>query len=445
MRIIDVLNAPWAIEPHKLLEIQSIYASRLAGEVIDIEAIEARLGRPLANQKTAAQQYEVVDGVAVLSIDGVMAKRMNMFSQISGGTSTQLLCNQLRAAVADQAIHSIILSIDSPGGTVDGTQLLADEIRAASQKKQVMALASGSMASAAYWAGSAAAKVYITDSTTAVGSIGVVTSHVDVSGSEQAKGIKTTEISAGKFKRIASQYAPLTEEGRQSIQDQLDYTYSLFVGAVAQNRGVSEDKVLSDMADGRIFIGQQAVQAGLVDGIATLDQLVIQLNQGRSTSSFSIRSRANAAQSTYQPKGITMLTAEQVAAEHPDVAAALRAQGASAERERIQAIEALGIPGHEALINTLKFDGSSTAGDAAQAILAAEKTVRQQAAKAFQNDAPAPVNTVPAAVGAVESADAQASDATPLSKEALDAKAKQHMADNPGTSYIDAYKAVGGR
>lgn len=280
MSLVNVLSAPWAIEPAKLIEIQAIYATHARGGTVDVAAIEKRLGRPLANEN---QRYQIVDGVAVLPIEGVIAKRMNLFMQISGGTSSELAARDLRDALADPAVHSIILAIDSPGGTVDGTQTLADTVRAGRDVKPIVTLASGTMASAAYWIGSAAQAAYITESTTIVGSIGVVASHSDVSKAEAARGVKTTEIYAGQFKRIASSYAPLTDAGRQSIQDQVDYTYSLFVSAVAENRGVSESRVLNGMADGRVFIGQQAIDAGLVDGITTLEALVTRLNQDRAS------------------------------------------------------------------------------------------------------------------------------------------------------------------
>ena len=76
MRVIDVLNSPWAIVPDKLQEIQAIYATHLRGEKIDIKGIEAKLGQPLQNKE---QGYEVIDGVAVIPVDGVVSKRMNLF------------------------------------------------------------------------------------------------------------------------------------------------------------------------------------------------------------------------------------------------------------------------------------------------------------------------------------------------------------------------------
>lgn len=431
MKLLDVLTAPWAIEPNKLLEIRAIYATHLRGEKIDLSALEARLGRPLANEH---KRYETIDGVAVLALEGVMAKRANMFMDISGGVSMQLFERDMRDALADPAVHSIIVSIDSPGGTVDGTQTLADSIRAARDIKPVVALASGTMASAAYWAGSAAEAIYITDGTTQVGSIGVVAAHRDMSEAEKQAGVKTTEIYAGQYKRIASSYAPLTEAGKQSIQDQVDYTYSLFVAAVAQNRGVSEDKVLKDMADGRVFMGQQAIDAGLVDGVSTLGALVAKLNERRTAGPSSV-SRAGVAP-TSQPKlKGTAMTADEIAAAHPEAAAALRDQGATAERERIQAVEGQTIPGHEALIATLKFDGKSNAGDAAMAVNAAERTARAAHASAMANDAPPPLAQAPASTVAPVEKKA-------LSKAEVDSQAKAHMAANPGVDYITAVKHV---
>jgi signal peptide peptidase SppA len=269
--VLDVLTAPWAIQPEKLVEIQSIYATRLRGETIDIKAIEADIGRPLDNQP---KPYTVIDGVAVLPLFGVISKRMNLFSQISGGVSTEMAIRDFNAAMEDPQVRTIVLQIDSPGGTVDGTQALADLVYQARGVKRVVALADGLMASAAYWIGSAAERIYMTDNTTHVGSIGVVTSHTDISGAEAKAGRKTTEIYAGKYKRIDSNYEPLTNAGEAYLQQQVDYIYSVFVNSVARNRGTSVDAVLKNMADGRIFIGQQAIDAGLVDGVSTLDELV---------------------------------------------------------------------------------------------------------------------------------------------------------------------------
>jgi signal peptide peptidase SppA len=276
MQLLKMLNAPWAIVPDKLLEIREIYFAHLRGEQIDLRAIEARLGKPLDNPK---QGYEVVDGVAVLPIEGVIAKRMNLFTRISGGTSTQLLERDFKAALEDRVVHSILLSVDSPGGNVDGVFELARTIFEARGRKPIVALGNGMMASAAYWIASAADRVLITGETTQVGSIGVVATHTDISKAEEMRGVKTTEITAGKYKRLASEHKPLSDEARAAIQEQVDYVYSVFVNEVARHRGTDVETVLVKMADGRIFLGSKAVEAGLVDGFSTEADLIHRLNQ----------------------------------------------------------------------------------------------------------------------------------------------------------------------
>jgi signal peptide peptidase SppA len=284
MRLIDVLTGPWAIMPEKLVEIQEIYRTHLRGEKIDLKAVEAVIGKPLVNEQ---KPYEVIDGVAVINIEGVLAKKMNWFSSISGGSSTQLIASDFKAAMADEDVQSILLYIDSPGGTVDGNQDLVSLIYQArcEKKKAIIAYTDGCMASAAYWIGAAAGAIYSTNNTAEVGSVGVVASHTDYSKREEQLGIKTTEVYAGKYKRIYSQSKPLDSAGKAYLQDQVDYLKSVFVDSVAEMRGISpladEDGTFTDWAESKIFIGQQAIDAGLVDGCTTRDALLENMAAGR--------------------------------------------------------------------------------------------------------------------------------------------------------------------
>jgi capsid assembly protease len=276
MKVPEILSSPWAILPEKLLEIREIYQRHLRGENADIEAIEARLGRPMENKHVPY----IIDGTtAILSIDGVLGKRMNLFTQISGGTSTQLIESDFQAAMADPAVKSILLAIDSPGGTVDGTENLANEIFAARGKgKPILALGDGTMASAAYWIGSAADRVYASDKSAMIGSIGVVANHEDYSQAEKNAGVKVTTISAGKYKAVANSHEPLSADGRAVIQSMVDHIYTNFVESVARNRAVTPTTAAERMADGKIFLGHNAVAAGLADGISTQSALVRSLN-----------------------------------------------------------------------------------------------------------------------------------------------------------------------
>jgi len=280
VNVISALSSPWAIQPEKFDEILAVYSSHLRDEATDLDALAAKLGRPVQRRE---QGYTVTRGVAVIPLHGVIAKKMNMFSQISGGCSTQLVERDIRQALEDPAVKSIVLHADTPGGTVDGTAELAESIYRARGRKPIIALADGLLASAGVWIASAADAIYLASPTTQVGSIGVVTRHVDYSGRDKRAGINVTEIYAGKYKRIASEHRPLSGDGRSYLQGQVDYLYSIFVNAVAQHFGISSDSVLSDMADGRIFVGQQAIEAGLARGFMTLREIVDHAASGRET------------------------------------------------------------------------------------------------------------------------------------------------------------------
>jgi len=408
MKIIDLLTAPWAIMPDHLEEMTRIYSAHLQGE--KIEALEARAAKPLANRP---QGYSVHNGVAVVPIDGIIAKKMNLFHQISGGVSTQLIERDFRQAMADEKVHSIILHADTPGGSVDGTAGLAKTIFEARGTKPIVTLADGLMASAGVWIGSAADSVYMTSETTAVGSIGVVTQHVDYSEADKKRGIKVTEIFAGKYKRIATEKGPLSEEGREYLQDHVDYVYSIFVDTVAKHRGTTSADVLERMAEGRLFIGQHAISAGLVDGIATLDQLIEELAIAGDLNAAvhakdASRSSAPVAR---QPNILEQLPEDLAEAYEAGVAA-----GAAQESDRIMAVRSLkgAFSGaHDAFVELMMFDGVTTMEKAASEIIAVEKENRVICARARAADAAA-VNAIAASVelekqraASAESAEAQ--------------------------------------
>ncbi len=323
--VFQLINgAPWAITPEMLSEIHRIYEDHRAGRTPDIAAIEAQLGRSLKNEQ---KDYEIIDGVAVISVVGVIAKRMNLFMEISGGISIEKLTSDIKSAITDPLVRAIVLVVDSPGGSVDGIFELADLIYSARDMKPVVSLAYGTMASAAYLIGAAASAVYASDIATVVGSIGVVATHKDTSERDAKSGVVTTEIYRGKYKRIVTD-GPLTEEGRMNMMEKVDYYFSLFVNEIARFRGVSADRVLTAMSTEvkDFFIGQQAVDAGLIDGIATLDSVInLALSEGARIK------KSGGITASGKEKGMADLiitTIEQLAAAYPDLTAAVREQGA---------------------------------------------------------------------------------------------------------------------
>lgn len=270
MSLLDVLNSPWAIDPGVLEQIQAIYTAHLRGEHADIAAIEARLGRTLANEQKA---YSIEPGgVGLLKAQGIMAPRANMFTQVSGGVSTRMLASQLAAMEADPQVKSALLAVDSPGGNVLGVPAAVDALRSLSAAKPTVTVGEGQMASAMYWLASASNNVFIEGETDMVGSLGVVMRL----GWDKPKD-NQVELVRGKYKRASVDGKAPSDHILAQANEQLDYLYGLLIDAVAQNRGVSASTVLDKMADGRVFVGRQAVDAGLVDGFSTVDAMLARL------------------------------------------------------------------------------------------------------------------------------------------------------------------------
>jgi signal peptide peptidase SppA len=443
LRLVDILTSPWAIVPEKLAEIQAIYQTHMRGEKIDLAALEAKLGQPLANEP---KPYEVVSGVALIEMEGIVAKRMSLFTKISGGVSTHYVQQQFAAAMSDRKVRAILLNIDSPGGGVDGTAELAEMIHSARGEKPIVAWTDGMMTSAAYWIGSAADAVFTSGGVTQIGSIGVVASHMDISEAEKKMGIKTTEIVAGKYKRVGSRHSPLSKEDRETIQERVDYVYSVFVDDVAKHRGIFSEEVLERMADGRIFLGRRAVEAGLVDGVSTMEELIGKLSVGELVGKPAADGAVAAAIADIKEEPMKVKAGEQVievqdtleidakwiSGNCPDIASALRGEGAQAERERIQGIEEHALSGYEAIVAEAKKDGKSTGADVAMRIVKSENQVRTKKLEEIRGDAPKPVPAV-AVDGVLPEAEKK--------EKTFEALVEEHQAEK-GCSRGDAIRAV---
>jgi len=261
-------TSQWAILPDMLSTIHQIVETRMNGK-LSLDEIAAKIG---AGGEINLSSY-TNEGVRVIPINGTISKRMNMFSNISGGVSTEEIKTEIEEALKDDSIDSILMDIESPGGSVDGIFDLSDFIYASRGIKPIRAFANGIMASAAYLIGSATDSISGSQSAE-VGSIGVITKHIDNSKKNEKDGVVVSTITSGKYKSVGGSDKPLSNDDRAIIQSSLDYYYTLFVDAVARNRNVSAETVVSDMADGRIFIGQQAVDAGLMDQVGTLETAI---------------------------------------------------------------------------------------------------------------------------------------------------------------------------
>lgn len=226
---------------------------------------ETPLARPAVTRPANASS----GAIAVIPLSGVIAQHPDWFSD----TSVDEFSADLASALNDPGIGAILVSIDSPGGSVYGVQELASMMLAARDQKLIVALANSLAASAAYWIGCSASELYVTPSGE-VGSIGVWQAHMDVSVALEQAGINTTLISAGKYKTEGNPYQPLDDDAAAFMQSRVDDYYDAFVAAVASARGVDPDDVRNGMGQGRVLGAQAAKRANMVDGIATMPQVI---------------------------------------------------------------------------------------------------------------------------------------------------------------------------
>ena len=277
-------NTPLLVDPSKAMAFLSGLGPRITGRQLRLVGIDvatedvARAALParagiLTNdlaeqyQRDGQTPFAMVDGVAVIEVSGVLVHRGAWIGQSSGQTSYEGIAAQLAAAVSDPAVRGIALEIDSFGGEVAGVFDLADAIRAARAIKPVWAFVAEHAFSAGYALASQADRI-ILPRTGAVGSIGVVVMHADLSGQLSDAGVTVTLIHSGAHKVDGNPYAPLPDPVRARIQAEIDSIRTLFAQTVAAGRGRRLTAEAALATEAECYRGADAVAAGLADEIS---------------------------------------------------------------------------------------------------------------------------------------------------------------------------------
>lgn len=258
----------WAMLPERADELAAIAAR--AHETTP-EALEAYRARTLER----AERARVRDGVAILDVSGPLFKKANLFVEVSGATSYDILRRDLQAALDNPTVHSILMVVDSPGGEANGVDELATAVFEARGKKPITAFVSGMAASGGYWIAAAAEKIVVSEAAM-LGSIGVVLGIQDKKAADEKRGVKTIEFVSSQSP--GKRPDPSTEDGRSRIQSMVDDLAEVFVSAVAKFRGVSVEDVLTKFGAGGLKIGAKAVAAGMADEIGQLEATIAALS-----------------------------------------------------------------------------------------------------------------------------------------------------------------------
>jgi signal peptide peptidase SppA len=269
------LREPWAIQESKFRQIEALLRLRAEGGRVEDDTIHA-LVSAAERAKPAPRQGMV----AVIPVFGVIAHRMDLFTEISGGTSTMSVLKAFRAALADPEVSGIVLEVDSPGGGVSGVPELADEIFQARGQKPVIAVANTLMASAAYWIGSQADELIVTPSGE-VGSIGVFAVLENWAKFYENEGLKMEILRYGDNKAEINDFEEVSDEARAHLKAMIDDVGRTFDKAVARGRGVTPAHVRAEFGQGRTFLAPQAVKLGLADRVGTIDDAIVTAGKRR--------------------------------------------------------------------------------------------------------------------------------------------------------------------
>jgi capsid assembly protease len=255
------IGAPMAVEPQWLNEFVSVALSR----------DPTRLRALRFGWASAVQSCEVEQGVGIIAIRGVLLEGswIRDYSDIA---------EAVNALAADASVHSILLDIDSPGGSVHGALFgLADRIREVRAEKPVWAIAEGQACSAAYVIAAQASKIYASNANTSIlGSLGVIAKHVDYSKWNEKQGFAITEIASGRHKTDLSEDKPLSKDGRATLERIVEGAFVELIDAVSAGRKVLTDEKIRAQ-EAAIYLGGEAQQNDLVDGIAARGDLVEKL------------------------------------------------------------------------------------------------------------------------------------------------------------------------
>jgi ClpP class serine protease len=277
-----VFSSPWACTEECLDGVIAILNQASAGQYDDIiktpahETYHRSAINPFSDTPIdGSYRLSRVGSVGILPITGAIFPKSNLITNFSGGTSAELLAKDIEIALNTPTISHLVLNIDSPGGAITGIAEVAQLIYESRAKKPIIAYSNGLCASAAYWIASACNEI-VHGVTAELGSIGVIAS---IQSRAAPNGVKNYEFVSSLSPKKRPDLE--SDEGKGQIQARVDYLGGVFIQAVATYRNVTPETVAQNFGKGDLLVGQQAIAAGMSDGITTLGQLISSLNEKR--------------------------------------------------------------------------------------------------------------------------------------------------------------------
>jgi len=237
-------------------------------------AVIGRLAPEVESSAGAAGFPSVGTGpaVGIIRVNGVIlsGEPSSPFTTDGNAYSKQII-DQLRRAEKDSDVKAILLRIDSPGGSVVGSDEISQALRDEIDKPVVVSM--GELAASGGYYIAAGADRIMANPATLTGSIGVIATIMNTQGLLDKAGVDVTVIKSGKLKDAGSAFREMTPEEQALWQAIIDEAYAQFVGVVAQGRSITREEV-RQLADGRVYTGRQALELGLIDELGNLPDAI---------------------------------------------------------------------------------------------------------------------------------------------------------------------------
>jgi len=251
-----------------LLIVLVVFGAGLFVEVLSVSYEE------LANSPGFSWEENLVSGsgtakIVQLFVNGVISGEPNATGMPA---MSELLSEQLRRVEEDQSVKALVLRINSPGGEVVATDELHSRLLRLKQVRHIPIVVSmgSTAASGGYYLATTGDAIFANPNTL-TGSLGVIFNLVNYSEAANKLGVRQFAIKSGRFKDIGSPARPLTDPERQIFQTLVNESYNKFVDVIVSGRNLSRQRVL-EIADGRVYSGEQAKRLGLIDRFGDLEE-----------------------------------------------------------------------------------------------------------------------------------------------------------------------------
>lgn len=406
----------WAMESGSLTDLHSRYMIEMKNGFSNLKSF---FNEDIENENLRISFRS--GEVGVIELHGTIQQHSDFFTRFFGGVGLDDATHDFNDLINDSSISTIILDIQSGGGSVFGVQAFTELIRNSS--KPVITFTSNVMASAAFFIGSAASKMFVADDMTHIGSVGVILKHFDTTELEKMNGVKIDNITAGKFKEVDAAQGKLTKDDKDHLQQRVDELHNIFIKDVALNLNKTNEEIRETFGDARVFLGSEAIEQNIVNGKTTLDKIISDING----SLFETRDdilNLNFGEVKNTDMKISELTAEKLKEENLDLYNEIFEDGKSNVEikedtgkcgcnedmdskistavndalskhiTRIDDIEALGIVGFDDIVKAAKKDSNKTAGDLAIDILKAQGEMRAKAKTDMDSEVVDPVDSI---------------------------------------------------